>query len=410
MTKSRPKLWTRWFVLLLAIDQVAYNAHFMLLTGLPTFVAGIGGTAGEAGVLAGAFTFAALAFRPLVGKFLDERGRRVVLVVGAAAITACSALYPSLPVFALLFLLRVVHGVGYGAFTTATGTVLADLAPPSRLTEAIGYLGLAGTVSTAAGPVLGLYLLGIDVRLLFGVLVGSGVLVIGLSMLMAYEKKERRAGSALRPPAVGTPARKGRLFEPTALWISLVSFFSCLPLDAIMMYIATYGKERGFAHIGLFFPVHAVGMGLTYLLLGRIVERVGPKRLFLPSLAVVLLTYAMLAFAKDELTVAFAAFLFGVGLGLSGAVLRDFLIRLSPRESLGAANATYMTASDLGFGLGAVVFGYIVQLTDMDFTAFFLVSIGVVALSGVVYLFFVRPQLARHEARDAAAGVPPEEA
>jgi len=404
------RLWTRWFFLLLAIDLVAYNAHFMLLTGLPTFVAGVGGTMGESGVLAGAFTFAALAFRPLACKFLDERGRRVVLVVGSAAITACSALYPYLSVFALLFLLRVVHGVGYGAFTTATGTVLADLAPEKRLTEAIGYLGIAGTVATAAGPVLGLYLLGIDVRLLFGVLVGSGVLVTGLSMLLVYEKTDRVPGAVVRPTAPSSAAvRKGRLFEPSALWISLVSFFSCLPLDAIMMYIATYGKERGFAHIGLFFPVHAVGMGLTYLFLGRIVDRVGPKKLFLPSLAVVLLTYAMLAIARDEVTVAFASFLFGVGLGLSGAVLRDFLIRLSPRESLGAANATFMTASDLGFGLGAVVFGFILQLTDMDFTAFFLVSIGVAALSAVVYLVFVRPQLARHDAREAGPAAPQEE-
>ncbi len=426
---GRPALWTRWFVLLLAIDLVAYNAHFMLLTGLPTFVAGVGGSTAEAGVLAGAFTFAALGFRPLAGKFLDERGRRVVLVVGAALITLCSALYPFLSVFGLLFLLRVAHGAGYGAFTTASGTVLADLAPASRLTEAIGYLGVAGTISTALGPPLGLYLLRQDVRWLFGALVASGVLVVGLSLLVRYERKAAAAGTAAltespavlpaaaedtapeaaheaaaapeAPAAPAAPAkRRGRLVEPSAVWIALFSFFTCLPLDAIMMYIATYGKDRGFAHIDLFFPVHAVGMGLTYLFLGRIVDRVGPKRLFLPSLAVVLATYGMLAFARSEAVVFIASFLFGVGLGLSGAVMRDFLIRIAPRDALGAANATYMTASDLGFGLGSVAFGFLLQA--LGFTAFFLVSIAVTAASGVVYYGRVRAQLDRHDAKAAA--------
>lgn len=426
MDAAPARLWTRFFVLLLAIDLVAYNAHFMLLTALPTFVASNGGTTGEAGVLAGAFTFAALGFRPLAGKFLDERGRRLVLVLGAAVLTACSALYPFLTVFALLLLLRVFHGIGYGAFTTATGTVLADLAPPSRLTEAIGYLGVAGTVSTAAGPVLGLWLLGVDARLLFAVLAASGIVVAGMSLLLTYERSGAYpphaaaaasespavlpAGSAAPAPGEGAvrPARlRGRLFEPSALWIALVSFVTCLPLDAIMMYVATYGEKRGFAHIGLFFPVHAVGMGLTYLLLGRIVDRVGPKRLYLPSFALVPITYAMLAAAQDEITVAVAAFVFGIGLGLSGAVLRDLLIRLSPRSSLGAANATYMTAADLGFGAGSILFGFLLQATD--FTAFFLAALATAVLSAGLYLAFVRPQLARHEAEQAAlaaAGTP----
>jgi MFS family permease len=211
-----------------------------------------------------------------------------------------------------------------------------------------------------------------------------------------------------REPSTSASIGKGRLFEPSALWIALVSFFSFFPLDAIMMYIATYGKDRGFAHISLFFPVHAVGMILTYLFLGRIADHVGAKRLFLSSLALVLLTYVMLAAAKDEIMVAVAAFIFGIGLGLESALLRDFLIRLSPKASLGAANATYMTASDLGYGSGSVVLGFVLQ--GAGFTVFFLVSLVATALAVGVYLAYVRPQLARHEAQQTLLALSRKEA
>jgi MFS family permease len=420
-------LWTRFFVLLLVINLVVYNAHYMLLTSLPTFIAGIGGTSGAAGVLAGVFTFAALGFRPLAGKFLDERGRRVVLIAAAAVLTACSMLYPFLSAFALLLILRVIHGAGYGAFTTATGTVLADLAPDVRLTEAIGYLGIAGTFSTAAGPVLGLYFLGVNAHLLFGALAGSGLLIAGMSMLLTYERQAgaARLGSSQIVPISELPAllpatasrerteaaaggRRGRLFEPSARWVALVSFFGSFPLDAIMMYIATYGKDRNFVHISMFFPVHAVGMILTYLFLGRIVDRIGPKRVFLPSISLVLLTYVMLAAARNEITVAAAAFIFGIGIGLQSAVLRDFVIRLSPKASLGAANATFMTASDLGFGIGSVVLGFVLQ--GAGFTVFFLVSFVAAAVSGGVYLACLCRQLTQHEAKQAAIALSGEEA
>ena len=393
------RIWSRFFLLLLVVDLAAYLAHYMLLTSLPAFTEYIGGTAADAGILAGSFTLAGILLRPLFGMILDARGRRIVLTLGAVVLVVTTALYPLVTLIPLLVLLRFVHGGGFSAYTTAAGTILADIVPKTRLAEGIGYVGIAGTVATALGPVIGNYLAGRDFGLLFAGLVVLGVICLAGALWMDYERKGlgRAADSASAP-------RKGRFFERSALWVSLVSFFVCFPLDAVMIYMQTFGADRGFTNIGLFFPVHAVGMVLTYLFLGRMVDRVGPGRVFVPSLLLVMASFVLLAFAGSEWIVAIAAFLFGVGLGLIGAILRAMLIRLSPPESLGAANATYMTASDLGFGIGAVTLGVLVQ--SASFTAFYLVSasFGILALG--VYLIALRPQLARHRLGPAQANAP----
>jgi MFS family permease len=390
------RIWSRFFVLLLVVDLAAYLAHYMLLTSLPAFTAHIGGTAADAGILAGSFTLAGILLRPLFGMILDARGRRIVLTLGAVVLVVTTALYPIVTLIPLLVLLRFVHGGGFSAYTTAAGTVLADIVPKTRLAEGIGYVGIAGTVATALGPVIGNYLAVRDFNLLFVILVALGLACLAGAFWMDYERKG--IGGSVEPPLA---PRKGRFFEKSALWVSLVAFFVCFPLDAVMIYMQTYGASRGFENIGLFFPVHAVGMVLTYLFLGRMVDRVGPGRIFVPSLLLVVASFVLLAVARGEWVVGVAAFLFGVGLGLIGAILRAMVIRLSPPDSLGAANATYMTASDLGFGLGAVSLGALVQTSG--FTAFYLVSAGFGVLALGLYLIALRPQLARHRLDSAQA-------
>jgi len=76
------RLWTKSSIIVLAISLTAYLGHFMLLTSLSDFALSIGGTAADAGVVSFAFTLAALLFRPLFGKLLDAKGRRIVLIIG----------------------------------------------------------------------------------------------------------------------------------------------------------------------------------------------------------------------------------------------------------------------------------------------------------------------------------------
>jgi len=68
-------------------------------------------------------------------------------------------LYNNMTSVTSLLLLRVLHGIGWGAATTAASTLIADIAPPSRRGEAMGIFGMASNVAMAIGPALSFMLL-----------------------------------------------------------------------------------------------------------------------------------------------------------------------------------------------------------------------------------------------------------
>jgi MFS family permease len=372
---------------------VIMTGQFMLTTSLPAYTIHIGGTAADAGILAGVFTLAALICRPFLGKLLDSRGRQIVIMIGTAILILSALLYPLMTIIPLLILIRFIHGSGYSAFTTSIGTIVADILPTKRLSEGIAYIGIAGTIATAIGPVLGLYLAGRDFILLFAVLAVLGIIGLIGSSQLNYEKRRQTVASA-------TPKR-GKLFEKSALRCALVALCMSLPLDAVMIFIATYGLERGIKSIGLFFPVHAAAMLLSRLLLGRVVDKIGPNRVFFPSMLLGVFAFVMLAFAQSDAVMLVAAFIFGIPIGIAYTIVNAILIRLSPPDSLGAANATFMAFSDIGFGMGSILMGFAIQ--QFGFTIFFLIAAGCFALAVIVYMALLWSKVRQHHEAGKAA-------
>ena len=83
----------------------------------------------EIGIVMGCFAIGLLLFRPMLGRLADERGRKIVLLIGTivAAIAPFGYLvFKSIP---LLMLVRVFHGISIAAFTTGYTALVADLAP-----------------------------------------------------------------------------------------------------------------------------------------------------------------------------------------------------------------------------------------------------------------------------------------
>jgi MFS family permease len=374
-----PRLWTKFYIIILIISLSVTLSHYMLITSMADYLAGIGGSAADAGILGGAFTLAALLSRPFIGKILDSRGRRVVLIGGSAIILAASAAYPLLTIIPLLVLLRMFHGIGYSSFTTSSNTIVADIVPATRLSEGLAFAGIGGTIATATGPVLGIYLAGKSYGLFFTVLAALGLVTLAGSFLVKYEKRE--------PSVAKGPQVRGKLYEKSAMRCSIVILLMSLPLDAVMIFISTYGAERGMQHTNLFFPVHATAMLLSRLTLGRLADRVGPNRILLSSLVLEIAAFVMLAYARTDTVMILAAFIFGIPLGISFTIMQAILIRTSPRDSLGAANATFLAFADIGFGLGSIVMGYSIQY--LGFTAFFLIGGVCILLSMVAYLFLI---------------------
>lgn len=179
--------------------------------------------------------------------------------------------------------------------------------------------------------------------------------------------------------------------EQTALRTCIVMIFSVLAVSAVFSFMPLFGEERNIDNIGLFFTFYAVSMIVTRILTGKIADQYGYIKVIIPSIAITLLLFITLIYAYSLPMVLLAAIFYGVGYGTLQPVLNAVVIKLSPVERRGAANATFFATLDIGFGLGSFIWGGVSQVAG--FTVVFIGCAACIVASLLAFYFILRGQL-----------------
>lgn len=354
--QSPQRLWTRDFVLICVINLVIFTAFLMLLPTLPVYVERLGGQESMVGMITGIFTVAAVAVRPWVGFELDRRGRKGVFLAGLAVFVAVAAAYQFTSTILWLVILRVIHGVGWGGSTTASGTIAADIIPPFRRGEGMGYYGLFNNLAMALAPAFGLFLIS---RFGFSELFTTSSLLALLALLLA---------AAMRmPPLPKEGGARPALFETSSLPPALIMFFITFTWGGVISFLSLYAMEKGIANIGIYFTIYAVVLMVVRPISGAISDRHGPAPVVVPGLIFISLAMLFLAEAQNLWWFVLATVLNGLGFGATQPTLQALTINLAPPTRRGAANATFFSAFDLGIGAGAILLGIVSQLAGFSY-------------------------------------------
>jgi len=378
LRRSGKKLWTSHFIKILLVTFSLAVCYHTQLSVLPLYAQHIGGNKMAAGLMLGAFTISALLFRPLVGNLCDQKGRKFVLIIGIIIFAVISFLYSYAYAIWFLVFLRFVHGASFSAYSTSSGTIVADIVTPSRLMEGIGYSGMSNTLAMAIGPALGLYLINITgYSNLFRILFGAAIIGLILSFFVNYEE-------VLQPKL--TAKNKTVFLEKAAIPPSLVMFFTSMAQISITVFLPTYALSRGIQNIGLFFTVYALVLLITRPLLGKLSDSIGPTKIIIPAIAIFALSLVHLAYAKTLYSFLLDSVLYGLGQGALYPILNGLAIKLARPEHLGAANSTFFSSIDLGYGIGSILLGAVLQYTG--FTVIFFVSAGFNLVAIILYYFF----------------------
>src|SRR5699024_8213661 len=179
MDTHKPPIWTKDFITILFVNFFLFGAFQMTLPTLPLFIQEIGLDDRYVGLIVGIFTFSALLLRPIGGQLLDSIGRGPVFITGLIILVVSLYSLAFSVTLALLLIVRIVQGVGWGLTTTATGTISTDLVPVERRGEGLGFFGISGNLALAIGPAFGLFLVDhISFKSLF--LICGTITLIGL--------------------------------------------------------------------------------------------------------------------------------------------------------------------------------------------------------------------------------------
>ena len=363
-------------VLLLA--SLLFSASFQLLTTIvPLRVVDLGGTGLEVGLITGVFAASSLVVRPLIGWQLD-RSRRLPLVVLGASIFAVSSFGYSLvaTVWALL-VLRSLHGLGMATQTTASQTLIVDLAPPRQRGSVLGLLGACPSIAMGVGPAAGAALLAAaGYNPVFYLSCGLALLAIVASALV------REPAPAPRSPGRG----RWRLLHPAMVRPGIALVALQFGFGAAITFLPLLARERDLPNPGLFFTCYAVAVVISQTIGGRISDRASRMAVVIPGLAIAAAGLLCIAtFPGWWLLV--AGTVFGLGLGAAQPALLALAGDLVPASERGAAMASLGVFLELGIGGGATVTGALSATIGLG--PAFIICAGV-ALAGAVVTQLMR--------------------
>ncbi|MFZ5595766.1 MAG: MFS transporter [Bacillota bacterium] len=382
-------LWTRNFLLICLANLAIFTSFYFLLPTLPVFVTDfLGGDPGNVGYIIGILSLTAVLVRPLSGYLLDALGRKKILILAVAAFALAMAAYIPVAGLAALLILRGLHGIAWGFTTTAAGTVAADVVPPSRRGEGMGYYGLSNTLAMAAGPSLGLFILNsAGFTVLFTASLAAALAGLAFSLGISYREN--------RLPAAAEISLES-LFEPKVFSLSGVMFFIAVGYGGIVSFITLYGKELGIKNAGTYFLVYALTLLVVRPAAGRLFDRKGPAGIMAAGFASILLAFVILFLAGGIGPFLLSAVAMGIGFGtVQPSAMAMAINRVAPHRR-GAANGTIMSSFDLGIGLGSIILGAISNSAGLS-NMYLSCSLFVIAAAAIFFLMALRQPAAGAE-------------
>ena len=368
-------------LVLFATGLLFWSSLAALLPTLPLYVRDVGGTKYQVGIVIGAFAVGLLLFRSWVGQLADRKGRRIVLLLGLAAVAIAPLGYLMTQSIPLLIVIRAFHGLSIAAFTTAYSTLVVDLAPPSNRGEVIGYMSLVNPIGVALGPAIGGFVqawAGYTPLFLLSAGLGFAGLISGLWIQ-----------APLPTVPLMTDTAKGAfwrlLFSPRLRTPTLAMLLVGLAFGVLSTFVPLFIQEAGVQlNAGLFYTAAAAAGFSVRLLTGRASDRYGRGRFITLGLLLYALTMLLLWSAHSASVFLLAGLLEGAGTGTFLPLMIALVADRSEAHERGRVFSLCVGGFDLGIAIAGPALGYFAEY--VGYRGIFGLASGLAFLSVLVFV------------------------
>ena len=382
--QDEERLWSKNYIRVFLSNLLLMGINFMIPSVFVVFLADRGGTDMEAGVAAYLYSFIGVVARPLAGRLLDTRERRVITLVCLAALAVSQMSYLILPVIVFLIFNRAVTGFLVGMASTALITNAYDTLPQQHFNEGVGYFGFSNAIATAIGPGLGLFLYDKGgAVLLFSVM--ALMMVAALLLMRSFAFLPAPGGSTGKIHIKDLPAM---FVEKRSVPAAVMQMFCAVVSGAMTTYMVPFLLERGIGATGIYFAFQASGTFISRLFLGKVSDRYGEGPLIYMSVGLFSGGLALIVFGPALWCLCAGGLMMGFGYGFTVTGLQIMSVRIVPPERRGTAAATYACAWDIAAALGGLIGGVLV--TNMSYTASFAWLLLLYPIYFASYFFFFR--------------------
>lgn len=322
---------------------------------------------------------------PFWGHLADRKGRKITLIRSSFGMALCNILIAFQTTPEGVVLIRLIQGLVSG-FYSASITLIASESPIERTGWALGLLASANLAGSLIGPLLGGYIADtVGIRndfIIVGIIMGLAGLLATMFIHEDYVPKDNVEKLSISKLKEQIPEFNSVIALCVASFIYAICIMSLQPVISVYIKGILPSNTENIAFIaGAVFSAMGIAQLISSSPLGKLVDKIGPRKVLVISLIYVGILNIPQAYVSDVYQLAIIRFLQGFGLGGMLPALNTYLSSKTPREFTGQVFSYNQSCLFLGYFLGAV--GGASLMAWLGFTTLFWASGGLFIISAL---------------------------
>lgn len=322
---------------------------------------------------------------PFWGRVADKKGRKITLIRSSFGMALCNVLIAFQTTPEGVVLIRLVQGLVSG-FYSASITLIASESPIERTGWALGLLASANLAGSLIGPLLGGYIADtVGIRndfIIVGALMGLAGVLATIFIHENYVPQPNPEKLSIRKLKEQIPEFNSIVALCVASFIYAICIMSLQPVISVYIKgIVPSDTENLAFTAGAVFSAMGIAQLMSSSPLGKLVDKIGPRKVLVVSLIYVGILNIPQAYVSDVYQLAIIRFLQGFGLGGMLPALNTYLSSKTPREFTGQVFSYNQSCLFFGYFLGSV--GGASLMAWLGFTTLFWVSGGLFIISAL---------------------------
>ena len=322
---------------------------------------------------------------PFWGRVADKKGRKITLIRSSFGMALCNVLIAFQTTPEGVVLIRLVQGLVSG-FYSASITLIASESPIERTGWALGLLASANLAGSLIGPLLGGYIADtVGIRndfIIVGALMGLAGVLATIFIHENYVPQPNPEKLSIRKLKEQIPEFNSIIALCVASFIYAICIMSLQPVISVYIKGIVPSDTENLAFIaGAVFSAMGIAQLMSSSPLGKLVDKIGPRKVLVVSLIYVGILNIPQAYVSDVYQLAIIRFLQGFGLGGMLPALNTYLSSKTPREFTGQVFSYNQSCLFFGYFLGSV--GGASLMAWLGFTTLFWVSGGLFIISAL---------------------------
>ncbi|CAH0344815.1 MFS transporter [Bacillus sp. CECT 9360] len=358
-------------ILLLSNLFIAFLGIGLVVPIMPSYMRALNLSGEIMGYLVAAFAFAQLVVSPIAGVWVDKFGRKKLIVSGLFIFAFSELLFGLGNHVSVLFLSRILGGIGAAFITPAVTAFVADITSLEERPKALGYVSAAISAGFIIGPGVGGFIADLGVRAPFFFAAGIALVAAIFSLILLKEplSKEQLAENGNTKVRISFTGELKKSFHPLYFIPLIIVFVLAFGLAAYETMFGLFVDEKfGFTpkDISILITVGAIfGVIAQVVIFGKLVEKIGEKRLIQITLLVAAIFISLSVFISGYWVVMIVTFIVFLACDLLRPALTTLLSKLAGDEQgfVAGMNSTYTSLGNIiGPALAGILFDLNINL------------------------------------------------